>query len=78
MPKIIKSMREDLKSMHKVFQVNAPKFLKSMRKVNARKFKIDAQGHCSKFKSNGQNEFLGSSEFSSFRMSDDFAFQFAH
>ena len=57
-------MREDLKSMHKAFQVNArrfkvntqsfssecAKFLKSIRKVNARKFKIDAQGHCSKFK----------------------------
>ena len=51
MRKIIKSMREDLKSMRKLsFSSECAKFLKSMRKVNAREFKIDVQGHCSKFR----------------------------
>ena len=53
------------------FKVNAQsfsnecaKFFKSMRKVSARKFKIDAQGHCSKFKSNAKMSFWGLSNFS--------------
>ena len=32
------------------FSSECAKFLKSMRKVNARKLKIDVEGHCSKFK----------------------------
>ena len=49
MRKIIKSMRKIIKSMCKIIK-SMRKDLKSMRKVNARKFKINVQGHCSKFK----------------------------
>ena len=55
----LKSMREDLKSMRKVFQSEYAKFFKSMRKVNARKFKIDVQGHGPKFESNAKMSFWG-------------------
>ena len=34
-----------------------------MRKVNAGKLKIDAQGHCSKFKSNAKMSFEGLANF---------------